>query len=393
MELLEENQSAEQISSWKEIIQSFSEGKFDSTNLLHIELEYTNFTKTVTDPRISGYIKTGITYQNYLNIYNTSENQAEHFSDQDNFEIECAIEEAKKLRDFIFELQNLAESMGKELWVVPNLSYGYFPVSPIAGDLMESGINVVFGLKVGSTESHENREVFNKSLFKGMRHEIVDKQPLIVVVDGTQHLTQRENKSPRYPDAYQGYLNQIIALNDALGFIDEDYSYTGKTPEDIEKLRQKSDFQELVQIFKNSNIQNTNSTPYKFNFWNTAELDLVIRGNRQELGATNDTSSNSTEGNNMFFCNVGLLDNQIPSEIKVKYPNLIHTPAFFDDSGRIVKLSFYHDQYGIHYSNALEKEAKRVYYRDQTNSFNVIECHLIDIIRKGLINQPVRTEI
>ena len=64
---------------------------------------------------------------------------------------------------------------------------------------------------------------------------MANKQPVVIVIDGTYNLvtTNNRNATARYPDAHQGYLNQVIALNEAMGFTDEDYSHVGKSSEDV----------------------------------------------------------------------------------------------------------------------------------------------------------------
>ena len=108
--------------------------------------------------------------------------------------------------------------MGKKVWVVPNLSYGRFAVSPIIKDLAADGVEVHYA-RIGSTESHDNALLVKPDLFSAALYDrMMNEQPIIIVVDGTQHLLARpkDRKSGRYPDAYVGYRNMIIAVNDIL---------------------------------------------------------------------------------------------------------------------------------------------------------------------------------
>ncbi len=63
----------------------------------------------------------------------------------------------------------------------------------------------------------------------------------------------------------------------------------------------------------------------------------------------------------MIFCNVGLLDEQIPAAVKEQHPGLTHTPAYYDDSGKIIAFDFGYDTFGVRYLNRLETEVRRTY--------------------------------
>ena len=65
----------------------------------------------------------------------------------------------------------------------------------------------------------------------------------------------------------------------------------------------------------------------------------------------------------MIFCNVGVLDQQIPEEIKTRYASREHKPAYFDDSGKIIAFDFGFDNFGVRYLNRLETEVKHAYDR------------------------------
>jgi hypothetical protein len=378
--LLSPEKAEEQIQEWQEVLNSFENGLFDSGNEFHKNLEYTRFRRIVDNPKISGYIKSSMGFDEYLGIFN-SKNEVEIFNEQDSFEIECLLEEVKKLMDLIVDLKTQADKLGQELWVIPNLSYGYLPVSIIQNELDKIGVKTIHGLKVGSSESHDDKEVFNNTLLSNIAEDIYTKNPLIVVVDGTKNI-EKNIANPKYPDSYQGYLNQLIALNDALGFPDEDYEYAGKTASDLINLRAKPDFQDLVIYFKNQTKSQKQSTkPYTFNFWNSGGLDLNIKGESFNPQVPKQLELNNLNSCAMIFCNIGLLDDQISQGIKDKYPYyLAHTPAYFDDSEKIVNLSFFHDEYGIIFTNALEHQAREKYYEDQAINERRIFCCIVDYL-------------
>lgn len=358
------------IDEWKNVMNSFTEGNFDANNELHRNLEYTRFRAIVDHEKVRSYIKNHFTFSQYLGIFDKKGKSLEAvITEQDRFEIECVAEEAKMLRDYVKAVNKRATDLGREVFLVPNLSYGYLPVSVIAEELEDEGVKVIMGVKVGSTESHKNREVINSRLFKGYRTQILNKQPIIVVVDGTKHMIARDNqnRAARYPDAYQGFLNQIIAINDALGFTDIKYSKIGKTDEDMVRLRQQPEFQRTVSVYKHIKqiIGKDNKTkkrePYRFAFWNTTGLELIIRSYRQKIGSVKPLNTEEIESPTMIFCNVGLLDEQLPKELNDKYPGLKHIPAYFDDSEKVINFEFGFDNYGVRYLNTLETEIKKVF--------------------------------
>jgi hypothetical protein len=353
------------LAEWQRTTASFAQGKFDATNELHRNLEYTRFRRIVDHEKVRKHLKNHFTFEGYERIFAKPSGEAEPLSEKDRFEIECVAHEARLLHGFIRDVAVRAKELGRPVVVVPNLSYGYLPVAPLVSGLKSEGIEVAIGMKVGSTESHENKEVLSGTLFKGHRTRILSEQPILVVVDGTQHLVSRGGggKDARYPDAYQGYLNQVIAINDAFGFTDADYSSAGKDADDLAQLRGTEEFRKLVGIFKEIIEKRglTAKAPYAFHLWNTARLDLTIRGGREELAKSPPIDPATLSGPAVVFANVGILDDQVPEEIRARYPGQEHQPAYFDDSGRILDFDFGHNKYGIQYLNGLEDAMKQAY--------------------------------
>ena len=333
--LAEAEDTGATLRSWRDTIKTFSEGEFDPTNELHKNLEYTRFRRIVEHEKLRRHIKNHFTFTDYLTIFDRQDGTDElSLSDKDRFEIDCVAHEATLLRDYVLAVKERADKLGRDVVVVPNLSYGYLPVSPLVEELEEAGIDTIIGVKIGSTESHSNREVLNSRLFKGHRTEVANKQPVVIVVDGTYNLvtTNNRNATARYPDAHQGYLNQVIALNEAMGFTDEDYSHVGKSSDDVSRLRVTEEFKRAVDVYSGVIIGDRPRQPYQFQLWNTAGMELAVRGNR-EIAITVKPYDGKVEGPAMIFCNVGVLDEQVPEEIKARFEGQ-HKPAYFDDSGK-----------------------------------------------------------
>ncbi|MBI2662362.1 hypothetical protein HYX11_02800 [Candidatus Woesearchaeota archaeon] len=363
-ELHTSGDKARTLDTWCKEMNMFSKGNFDSVNELHRNLEYTRFRRIVEHEKIRRHIKNHFTFEDYLTIFKKQDGTGGFsLTDQEQFEVDCVAHEAILLRDYIFTVKEKAKKLGREVVVVPNLSYGYLPVSSLVEELEEVGIETIIGVKVGSTECHSNREVLNSRLFKGHRTEIANKQSVVIVVDGTYNLVTINNRNAiaRYPDAHQGYLNQVIALNEAMGFTEEDYSQVGKSSDDVSRLRGTEEFKRAVDVYKRVLKGENSRQPYQFQLWNTAGMELAVRGNR-EIATTVRPYDGRVEGPAMIFCNVGVLDEQIPEEIKARFESQ-HKPAYFDDSGKIIAFDFGFDNFGVHYLNRLETEVKRAYDR------------------------------
>lgn len=394
-QLAESDDHSVTLKEWKATIKSFSEGKFDPENELHRNLEYTRFRRVVEHEKLRRHIKNHFTFADYLTIFEQKES-ADPFDEQDKFEINCVAYEARLLRDYILAVKERADELGREVIVIPNLSYGYLPVSPLVDELEETDTETIIGVKIGSTESHNNREVMNSRLFKGHRTEITNKQPIMLVVDGTYNLvtTNNRNATARYPDAHQGYLNQVIAMNDANGFTDEDYSHVGKTDEDIQRLRESPEFQRAVEVYRHVANANSQRVPYTFHLWNTAEMELAIRGEREIIANITPYDGNVRQPT-MVFCNVGVLDERIPDEIRGGFEEK-HKPAYFDDSGKIISFDFGYDDYGVRYLNRLETEVKSAYDKingEEQRSLDVIPIPAIIGYAMKNPNRPIVEEV
>lgn len=349
----------ETLQAWQKIIDSFSKGEFDTTQELHINLEYKRFRELSQKEEIAKYMRSKFNFSAYTSIFKPKDSA--RFNKHEQFELECLLYEAELLKEYIWEVNTKAKELWKKLWIVPNLSYGYLPVTAIQEDLWDANIEIVMWIKVWSTESHSNREVLNAGLFQEKYREIMSEQPIILVVDGTSHLVSREwnGKEARYPDAYQWYLNQVIAFNHAFGYNEKekvDYSDAGKTPHDIERLFENWEFKRLTEICRNLRCDIPGY--YDFRLWNTAWMDLILRAQRQKIQSVENFQASDIRGATMIFCNVWILQEQLPIWLKQK--KMRHYPAFFDDSGRIIDYEYSCNQYWVYVVNSIEEELKRI---------------------------------
>ena len=262
--------------------------------------------------------------------------------------------------------------MNRKVWVVPNLSYGRFAVSPLIKDLISDGIEIHYA-RIGSTESHENPTLVKADLFSpALYSRIINEQPVIIVVDGTQHLLARpkDRKSARYPDAYVGYRNMLIAANDVLSSGQEQLfkSLVKTNGSFIRRIREKGEYRTLRRRFLrvyNPNIK-TKRYLYDVEFWNPGGLELAVREARQEVSRVRPISASDITQPTLIFANSVMLDEDIPVLIHDwidKTKQIHHKPAYFDDKSNILNLIFNVDAFGVNLSDAMNVNMRKEYKR------------------------------
>jgi len=180
-----------------------------------IDVEYTGFVRRGS---AAGLGTLRLRYAAYQQVIDAAPREVLDRSHINLAELDYAIVEALRLLEFVRAIQSRAPP-GREVVVVANLSYGGFVLDIIEEDLAAAGIKTI-RTKIGSTESHNNPWVFRADLFSNEDLTyLITHQPTLVVIDGTQHLVDREGgdgQLGRYPDAYQGYRNFALAFNLAL---------------------------------------------------------------------------------------------------------------------------------------------------------------------------------
>lgn len=347
------------IAGWKKTIADFKTGAlhFDPKNPLHVDLEYTTYKK------LFNQVSQSSSYESYLEIIRKfqAKTTASNLGKQEMAEVKFAVYEAFRTLDFIIGVKQKADQLGRPVWVVPNLSYGKFAVSPILDDLAKLGVEIHY-VKVGSGDCHDKPYFTKPSLFSDEEYRrILKEKPVIVVVDGTQHLISRpeEKKSARYPDAYIGYRNLAVAINDALTnkkesvFLDK----VRITEDFLTGLRNTSEYQELVKKLKRLKPNSDDSLLYALEFWNPAGLRLVLREARKEVRNVSNFRPHNLKVPALIFINGVMLDKNIPKEIKAwAKPDAEHKPAYFDDNNNIKSTIFAVNGRGIYLSHALEYE-------------------------------------
>ncbi len=360
-----QSQASEQIAQWKKLLSDFKSGavRFDPNNPLHVDLEYNTYRALAPQVSLSTSYKD---YKEFIKGFHSSTGSASSLGNQEAGEIRLAVYEAYRLLEFIIAVKQKADKLGRPVWVVPNLSYGKFAVSPILDELARLGIEIHYA-KVGSTECHNNPQLVKQGLFTDdVYQRILRERPVIIAVDGTKHLLARPNerKSSRYPDAYVGYRNLIVAVDDVLsgGNADAFHDRVRISTDFLNQLRQNSsDYNTLVSKLKTLASDSGQDVPlYRLEFWNPGGLQLVIREARQEVQNVTPFDPEHLDSPALIFINSPLLDEDIPKDIK-KWSGLegTHEPAFFDDRGQIQQNALAVNGRGLYLTHALEFETTR----------------------------------
>jgi len=252
------------------------------------------------------------------------------------------------------EILAVQAAINRPLIVVGNRSYGLVPLYPITAErgrhneryILGTNIRVI-DTKIGSTESHRDELVLNKDLFSESEAQyFIEKQPVVIVVDGSTSVSDLHRTSPHIPDAHKGYRNWFMALTKALsGRIDpQDFNQDANF---VQTLEQDPDFIQLVERLKGLAQGSKVSNPqgYKFGFWFPGKKDLYLRENKQKAvkvvkmmkeedqneKAIPVVDAQNIKGPTAVFIQSGIETEAIPENIKSGYIKGTHTPVYFDD--------------------------------------------------------------
>jgi|GEM_PF-6173751 len=146
-------------------------------------------------------------------------------------------EEVRRFVEFVNALKKQSDKYGRKVMVVPNLTYGWFLSIPIRDQLEAVGI-MVADARVGSTENHNDEyrisaagraSIFDDATLKF----IMEENPLIVVMDGSNSFQTGRKVNSRYPDAHKAFVNAVMLINYVLagekliGYVPDALTETG----------------------------------------------------------------------------------------------------------------------------------------------------------------------
>ncbi|MCX5699927.1 MAG: HEAT repeat domain-containing protein, partial [Candidatus Omnitrophica bacterium] len=328
---------------------------------LYIDVEYSHNASVLSENGLNRF-----SYDSYKDFISGVHRPGQvHLSASQFAEIDYAIYEAIKLLDFIDGLISQGKTINKEIVVVANMSYGGFVIDIIEEELARRGIKII-RTKIGSSQCHENPWYFVEDLFnENDLLYIANNRPVMIVVDGTKHLVDREGdqgKRGRYPDAYQGYRNFILAFNEALAnaLNDREMRYRQDLGKDgdfiagfgasFTKLRDK-----IIGLLKGARAS---KDYYDFKFWNPGDLKSILREKRQPVAEADNVKPEQIRGPAIVFANAVLMDEDIPAELKRINANSTHQPAELDDNSVITDIFLSVTDRGTQYEKKLKPVIK-----------------------------------
>jgi len=342
---------------WRAVRLQMQSGDFDINNPLHVELEYSTCRRILDNSRVVSQQQQfkGYSYKDYIRRIKDKDKTLDR---KEKAEIVYAAYEAVKLKEFIDAVTVQANSFGREVWVVPNLSLGRFSNVFIDGDLKSDDTDVTFA-KIASTPLHNDPNYIDPRFMRSqVLHRIISERPVIIVVDSSKHLD-------RYPDAYQGYLNLAIALNDVIsdGNVAQYADIAVRGRGSIHGFKGTSDFKVIRKTIQREydSVSKKDPVLYGFHFWNPRDTKLKIRSERNKIGRFKPLNPEKLNNPAIIFVNTVLEDNDIPKEIKERVGGIHHDPGYFDDhyDCRPEHLLFKFDETGIHLSDAMHEAEMR----------------------------------
>jgi HEAT repeat protein len=345
---------------WKNTRQEMREGGYDLEDPLHLELEYATFRRIVDNSRIVSELHKDTSYEAYIHMAQRERRETRDTSvdRQKQAEIVYAAHEATVLEEFVSQVRQKARSLGREVLVMPNLSYGRFAEIFVEGDMRLDDVELAMS-KIGSSQTHDNPYYLDPRFIRSqLLQRFVSEKPVIIVVDGSVH-------TDRYPDAYQGYLNLAIAIDDALadGDIGRYASVVRRKAGFIRSLRRQTGFQGIRRRLARAceGTPRRDKDLYAFHFWNPRGKALKTRSSWKTRRGTLDSREpmklEELTGPAVIFVNTVLTDKDIPQKVKAKAGGLPHNPAYFDDMDEVsaARLFFRFDATGVHLADALHR--------------------------------------
>jgi len=347
---------------WRAARLQILSGGFDINNPLHVELEYSTCRRILDNSRVVSQRQQfkNYSYDDYIRGIKNGGDKLP--GKKERAEIIYAAYEAIKLEEFIDEVKAQANSFGREVWVVPNLSLGRFAAVFAESDLRLNGVDIAFA-KIGSTEMHEGPFHIDPRFIRSqVLHRMISEKPVIIIVDASMHLQ-------RYPDAHQGYLNLAIALDDVIsgGNVASYTGIGGRNSRFINGLKKITDFKAIRKTIQREydTVSKKDPALYNFYFWNPRGAKLDIRSSwitrRGIMGNPKPLDPEKLNSPAFIFVNTVLDDKDIPEEIKEKAGNIEHTPGYFDDKEpcKTENLLFKIDGTGIHLADNMHEVEMR----------------------------------
>ncbi|MGD9014793.1 MAG: HEAT repeat domain-containing protein, partial [Candidatus Omnitrophota bacterium] len=355
----------------RKVIRGFLKGRFNQENPLHM---YLGFRLLKLQAILEGGLieLEDLSYDDYVKLIEQPSVLEDTLTDKQSAEMLYLAWEARRIREFIDKLRQRYPN--RPIMVVGNLTYGGIAISPIKEELESEGIRVVF-TKAGSYENHHNSRILYPFMFtcEELRF-ILREQPTVVVIDGSNSVTDVYRTCPHYPDAYQSYRNYFLAL-EAIINSDADISKFGVSKEFLENLRRSKEFKRLEEKVSTLLHAPPQALGYSLSFWYPGWKHLKVRLDKQPLDVPIEKDlCNRQDPNNprfeiltspsIIFVESGIENELIPQEVKSLANNREHDACYYDDDierSIFTEPFIYVDQRGPHLMSRGSRLARERY--------------------------------
>jgi len=264
--------------------------------------------------------------------------------------------EQRQFLEWAMALKRRADSLGRDLVIVPNIVYGHFLTGSIKDELRKAGIEIrdagVSSERADDAWSYDNRfhvktQTFSMRFFRRLLG-IDGKRPIVVVLDGTREFSSRNvpGKFVRLPAALMRvYIDTFIAIANvtAQGSIENYYpSFANLRSYDyIRTLLTRKSFNKLAEKVRIAAGENeiTDGENYEIAHWNPLGLPLPSGREGREWRGSHDRYNNEgpiwpigvndIDGPALILVNLSMAPHEIPKEAGISGQGIVRSD--FDD--------------------------------------------------------------
>lgn len=321
------------IAELKRLKEETNQGRFDYTNRVQRDLEFTEFIRIANG-------RTDLETFEKLPILEVSD-EPSPLKRSERMEARATAYEDANLYWFI----EGGLDPRKEKVVIGNDRFGYrFYIDPLRPDLEDLGISVSsYGYYIHSMIPHDLHD-FETVLPNSFAEYLAQRgYPNVIVVDGSKDALRVA--IPRLPSAHVGYLGWFLAFNEALGV--RDYL----TPSIEQVLTANPSYGKLVD-----SLRGRGTVPYSISFWTPQTHSQIYIGSHLV-----DYRQPTTEGPQLILANPIMIPSMHPD-----FPRELseHQPGYFNDPdekiGSKSELGFTKYGLGFSYGGMSEEEYTRL---------------------------------
>jgi hypothetical protein len=276
-------------------------------------------------------------------------------------DLRAVVVEAYLAREKILEIYERAKELDRELILVENLSYGEISLAPVTEE--RAGVKYITGtdIKVISTKiaSSWEQEMLTDILPGGEMRKIGEKQPLVVLVDGTINVTVRTEGEGcvHIPSSFaKEYVKFFMAVNKGLtGNVDPGDFYALEST--VKAIEKNEEFKRVASFFS---YFSGGKKPYKTFYWYPGDMVLANRSysDIEKLGDTADITGPAV----VMMQTVN--DPGSLSKQAREYINSEYVPGGLDDKSYFKKSKFFYDGKNLpRLVNSMTEISRRMFRR------------------------------